>query len=177
MKKPANVETKSESPAEPVTIVPKKKPGPCSPLLTPRIKAEICALLRIGCSRYRVAVTMGFSPTKLKNELRRDPEFAAEVHKAEVQQEIVLLKRVHDVSKEPAYWRAAAWLLERKYPDRYAKRAPRTMTPEQVATVLGQFAEILTRGIHNAQDRNKVGNELKLLTSAITQQAAGDSSS
>lgn len=130
----------------------------------------------MGLSRHRAAAVIGCSPATIGYALSRDPDFAADMRRAEVQQEVALLKRVEDASKVLVHWRAAAWLLERRHPDRYGRRRPGTMTPEQVATVVAQFAEILKRGIRNSDDRRRVGTDLKLLTNALADRAAGDPS-
>lgn len=156
---------------------PQAKPKGRPPIIfDDRLKAQLCALISTGCSRYRAAAAIGCAPKTVRDALRRDPEFAAAMSRAEVKQEIVLLKRIDDASKAPLHWRAASWLLERNHPDRYGKRAPGTMTPAQVAAVLSQFADILTRGIRDAQDRRKVGNDLKLLTHSLSEQVSGGSS-
>jgi len=176
MTTPANEEPIAVPPTTPAPIK-RTRGAPRPKVFNPRLRAEVCALLTIGFSRRRAALTIGCSPATLRNECRRDPEFAAAVQKAETQREAILLKRIHDATKVPVHWRAAAWLLERWNPERYVKRRPGTMTPEQVATVLAQFAEVVETGVRDAQDRQRVGTDLKLLTCALTQQAAGDSSS
>lgn len=49
-------------------------------------------------------------------------QFVQDIQKAEAQAETVLIRRVRDASKEPTRWQAAAWLLERRYPERYGRR-------------------------------------------------------
>ena len=151
-----------------------KRRGPRAKLDAKK-RAEICAILSTGCPRRSAAAYVGCDAATINNTALRDPDFASALRKAEVQQEIALLARIQAAAKRSDGWRAAAWLLQKTYPERYARR-PDTMTPEQVAAVLAQFAEILTRGIRNAVDRRKVGADLKLLTLAIANEAVGEKS-
>ncbi len=57
--------------------------------------------------------------------------------------EINLLRAVQAAGKLPKYWRAAAWLLERRNPDDFARRSPNVLTDAQVAEMIGQMVEVL----------------------------------
>ncbi|MCE9604579.1 MAG: hypothetical protein K8U03_06695 [Planctomycetia bacterium] len=105
---------------------------------------------------------------------RRDPAFADALRKAEAERELTLVRKIQEAAGEKNGWKAAAWLLERRYPDRYAARRAATMTREQVGIVLNQFAEILCRGISNRNDRLKVGAHLLRLTESLSGDAAGE---
>lgn len=152
---------------------PVKRRGGAKEVLDAKKQAEICAILAMGCSRRCAAGYVGCSVNTILNTARRKPEFAAALLKADAQQEVTLISRIHAATKRTDGWRAAAWLLQHTRPDYYARRAD-TMTPEQVAGVLSQFAEILSRGIRDAEDRARVGNDLRLLTSALANEAAGE---
>ena len=54
--------------------------------------------------------------------------------------EVGLLRYIRNAAKKEQYWRAAAWMLERGYPQRYARRGPDVITVEQIADLLAQFA-------------------------------------
>lgn len=151
---------------------PKRKRGGV-PVLDEKKKSEICAILAMGCPRIRAAEYVGCAQTTLNNTARRDPEFGIAMRQAEAQQEVSLVAHIRRASKDPHGWRAAAWLLQRMFPDRYARRAD-TMTHQQVAGILAQFADILTRGIRDAEDRTRVGNDLRQLTSILVAEGAGE---
>jgi len=116
--------------------------------------------MAVGCHHDTILQTM-----------RRDPEFAEQMRKAETRQEIAMLSRIEAASKVSATWKAASWLLERRYPDRYGARRPGTMTRTQVSTVIAQMADILTSRIRDPKDRKAVRDEVKLFAKAL----AGDS--
>ena len=42
-------------------------------------------------------------------------------------------------------WRAAAWALERGFPERYARRGPDVITVEQIGQLLTKFSAIVVQ--------------------------------
>jgi len=56
---------------------------------------------------------------------REHTEFYEAVKAAEVAGMAVLLARLRKAAEDPARWMAAAWLLERRFPEEYARPAPR----------------------------------------------------
>lgn len=153
-----------------------KRIGKRQPILDAKKQAEICAILAMGIARSRAAEYVGCSANSILRTAEKCPEFAEALRKAEAQHEIALLARIDSVTKRPDGWRAAGWILQRLYPERYARR-PKFLSPVQVGIVLSQFADILTRGIRDLDDRRKVGNELRLLASSFANEAAGEQSS
>ena len=73
----------------------------------------------------------------------RDPAFAAQLVQAEQSAEIHLLRSVQAAAKEMKYWRAAAWLLERRNPEDFGLRPPQLFTSRQVVELFARVAEIL----------------------------------
>jgi hypothetical protein len=55
-------------------------------------------------------------------EIRRDADFKQQVQQQELRPEIQVLRSMLDAGRDPKQWRAAAWVLERFYPRRYAAR-------------------------------------------------------
>ena len=143
-------------------------------LLDLKKQNEICAVLAMGGTRARAAEYVGCSPETIRNTALREPEFAERLRKAGAQHEITLLARIDSASKQKdGGWRAAGWILQRLYPERYARKA-KFLSPVQVGIVIAQFADVLTRGIRDPEDRRKVGNELRLLASAFARKSAGE---
>lgn len=152
---------------------PVKRRGGRPTKMDEQMKKEVCGILAMGCSRRCAAAFVGINPNTIVNTARREPEFAAALLQAEARQEVALMSRIHTASKRTDGWRAAAWLLQHTRPDYYARRA-NTMTHDQVAGILAQFAEIVSRGIRDSKDRARVGNDLRLLTSALANEATGE---
>lgn len=135
-------------------------------------KREICAILTVGCSRVRAAQYVGCHPDTIRNEARRDDEFAADLEHAESHHEINHLKHINDAAKEGRYWRAAAWVLERRYPDRYGRRKANTITIEQMSQALAQFADVMLEELPEGGARDQMLARVSEWTAQIQAQAA-----
>ena len=116
---------------------------------------EICAILSVGGTRAIAAKYVGCCPSTIRRAAQRDRAFAERLQKAEQASEITFLKHIQTAAKESRNWRAAAWALEHLFPERYARRANRPMTREQVTEILTNFAEELLSDLP-AQCREKV---------------------
>ncbi len=107
-------------------------PGGRPPVLDEQKRRIIIALLANGSSRRMAAHYVRCSPATLVRTMDRDPDFAAAVAQAEESTEIDALRRIRNASRNERYWRAAAWLLERRNPQEFAQRPPRAFTDEQI---------------------------------------------
>ncbi len=116
-------------------------------LLDEQKKAEILAVLALGCNRRTAANYVNCHPKTIYNEALRDPNFAEQLSRREASAEIAHLGNINNAAKQSSYWRASAWCLERLYPDRYAARAPDTVTPQQLSDFIGRVAEIIVQDV------------------------------
>lgn len=126
--------------AEPPAKDPRGRGRPSK--LTPALQAKVAELLRAGMSRSAVAGAVRVSAAALKEwiargegrdpERPRDPEyeaFAAAVHEAEGEFEQSLIKAIKAKATGPfGDWRAAAFLLERRFSESWGKRIAQEIT-------------------------------------------------
>lgn len=126
------------------------------PLLDERTKHEFLALLSAGCSRRVAAAYAGCSPSTIQAVARHDPRFAEALRHAENQSEVAILQNIRRAASQDKYWRAAAWVLERKNPQDYATRAPNTMPVEEVCEVIREIAAIVSEEVPVAAHRKSV---------------------
>jgi len=113
-------------------------------VLTEEKRNAIVAILSVGCPRYVAARYVGCSPTTIARTAARDPQFAARLRQAQASVELAFLRRIGKAADKEQYWRAAAWALERMFPQRYARRDPRdTFDARQVQAALEVLAELL----------------------------------
>ena len=106
-----------------------------SPLskLTPAAARKVVAALRAGNFRNVAARVGGFTPRAFRRYMRAgltDPDsafgaFRAAVLKAEQDAEARELKRVLLAGEKD--WKASAWFLERKFPERWGRRDPQRL--------------------------------------------------
>ncbi len=116
------------------------------PVLDAAKKREILAIVAVGCSRTVAAAYVGCAISTIQNTADRDPTFAEKLRQAACATELGLLKNIRNAAAKEQYWRAAAWALERRFPERYARRGPDVITLEQVAALLGPVQRHRGRG-------------------------------
>jgi hypothetical protein len=136
-------------------------------------KEAVVALLSVGCSQRLSARYAGCPESTLRRVIARDPAFAAKVRKAKCNAEVGLLRNIRGAAKKEQYWRAAAWMLERTFPDRYARRGPDVITVEQIGYLLTQFAQILAEEVPVAKYRKPVLRRLQDLCRGLSNSRPG----
>ena len=131
------------------------KRGP-KPVLDEIKRREIIAILSVGCSQRTAANYVGCSPSTIGYTAERDPEFAEQISRAQHSQELRYLKNVQKAADQEKYWRAAAWFLERKFPDEYGRRGPNVITITQIKDLWARFAEIIIAEVSHEETRDNL---------------------
>lgn len=134
----------------------KAKCGRPLALLDEAKQREVCAILAMGCSRRVAAEYVGCSATTIRRQAQRSAAFRDRLAKAETHQEMAHVKHVAEAAQDAKNWRAAAWLLERRYPERYAAPTARRLAARRVEEALDDVAEILRTVIHDEATRQEV---------------------
>lgn len=106
-------------------------------------RREVCAILAVGGTRVMAATYVGCVPATIRATAQRIPEFDEQLRKAELGPEIKFLNSIQAAAGDVKQWRAAAWALERMFPERYARRAPDTITIDQMNEIIQALAEII----------------------------------
>ena len=100
------------------------------PKLTPEMIEQICDLLIEGSTIARSAVITGVSESTIYRWLAMgksegaEPiyvELVARVGEAIESSEFELLQRMRIAGSKSDHWRATAWMLERRFPEKYGK--------------------------------------------------------
>jgi len=138
-------------------------------------KREIVAILTVGGKRVTAADYVGCAVSTIARTAERDAEFADALRQAKSRHEIVNLQNIQDAGKKS--WRASSWLLERSFPTRYGKRAPKTMTPEEFGYLVTQFAKIVADEVSTVEDRARVLSKLDKLAEQLCRNQKPHSSS
>ena len=153
-------------PSKPSEKKPRSKSGR-PPTLDDIKRGEICAILSVGGSRTTAARYVGCSTSTIRNTAERDPQFAEQLDQAESRHEVGYLQNIRAASQKEQYWRAAAWALERHYPDRYGPRRAGTISVAQITQLLSQFAEIVVQELPNPDDQQRIITRLEALSAAL----------
>lgn len=78
--------------------------------------------LRAGASRQRAAALAGIHRDTLYEWMKQDPAFSDAIEKAEAFAESRFLARVATAAENEKSWQAAAWILERRFPNEWRRR-------------------------------------------------------
>ena len=96
--------------------------------LTKELCDEICEYIAMGNYIERCCQAVGIAKSTFYNWKKRGEKgeepyatFLKRVNKVEAKAEIKHTGIIHDIA-ETGNWMASAWLLERKYPNRFGKR-------------------------------------------------------
>lgn len=116
----------------------------------------VLAILAVGCSRRTAAKYVGCAHTTIQRTALRDPEFAKQLECAEGMAELGYLKNIQAAARKEQYWRAAAWVLERRHPQEWGPRSPNVLTPEEVHQLLAALARIVIEEVPVAAYRKNV---------------------
>jgi hypothetical protein len=134
-------------------------------LLEPAKRAILLKLLARGLSLRSAARYVGCHPATITRTAARDPEFAQQLAEAEEALPLMALDRLTAAVNDPRNWRAAAWILERTHPERFAPRKPQAITPEQIGDVINRVLDTVSEsGITMAQ-LTEVENRVRQLFS------------
>ena len=128
--------------------------------LTPKERDEVLAILSAGCSRSAAARCIRFSLPMLKREIQKNPLFAEQVAKAEEGVELFYVSRIRSAAQKEQHWRAAAWVLERRLPERYGTKTPELLTTEKVQKFMTACLKIIAVELPNDELRAKILNRL-----------------
>ena len=108
----------------------RKRPPSADPrykLTDARIEA-ILAALRGGCTRRAAAAVGQISPTTFYEWMANDRTLVDSVERAEAEAEAMFTAAVSRAAQDPKTWTAAAWWLERRKYQDYARRDKVEMT-------------------------------------------------
>jgi len=133
-------------------------------------RQQVLKLLTLGCSRKTAALFVGCAPSTIRRTALRDPAFGEAINRAEGGVEAVYLQRINKASAKEQYWRAAAWVLERRNPEDYALRRPDAVTPQQLRVFIAQLIQVIVAEVPAAKHRKRLIERLKEVTLLIGQE-------
>jgi hypothetical protein len=128
---------------------------------------QICALLAIGFSRQEAARYVGCARSTIHRTAKRDPKFADKIRQAAYNNEIGCVGKIQKAADKAQNWRAAAWLLERTIPEKYAHRGPNVITVEQISRLLSQLTDIIIQEVPVAANRKNIIKRMEALNRGL----------
>ncbi|MDO4574037.1 MAG: hypothetical protein Q4D98_02360 [Planctomycetia bacterium] len=136
-------------------------------LLSEKQKDEILAILSVGCSRKTAAQYAGVTQTVIKNTAKEDEVFAERLLRAQEMAEITSMKNISNAARQERYWKAAAWILERKNPEEYRLRSPGTFNAGQLKFILGQLTQIIVDEVKSPAYRKRILSRMDAMLKEI----------
>ena len=98
---------------------------------TPERVERLLSNLREGLSQAASISQAGIAKTTFYNWLKDDEQFKADVEAAEDFAEAVQIAQIKALGEAKMDWRAYAWLLERRFPDRWSAKRQAEVTINQ----------------------------------------------
>ncbi len=124
--------------------------------LTKKQKDEILAILTVGCSRKIAARYVGCAPSLISKIAADDPDFAQDLRHAEQQAEIASMKSINAAARQERYWKAAAWILERRNPEEYRLRSPGTFNAQEFKFIINHLSEMIVEEVKAPTHRKRL---------------------
>ena len=139
------------------------------PVLDRPKKRDIVLIISLGHSRRTAARYVGCAPSTITNTAERDAAFAKSLRQADLKSELDNMKNIQEAAKKAQYWRAAAWILERRNPADFAPKNPNALTIDDLRQLLAEFVQIIMEEVTVAKYRHRLLKRLDALTSSFRQ--------
>ena len=117
-------------------------------------RREIYALLTAGYSMPAAADYVNCSRRTIKREVKRNREFADRCRRASINGQLDAVGTLRQAARND--WRAAAWYLERTNPDRFSKRNPALVRPEDVLEELQTVTDHMLKEVKDDVTRDRI---------------------
>src|SRR5688572_5706903 len=128
-------------------------------LLNPTKRAAVVAQVASGLTLDEAARYVGCSPKTIRRESDRDASFRNELGDAELAAQSEPLRIMRQAAS--THWRAAAWLLERTDPERFARRPAGAARRPEVEHAMARLIETALATIYDPELRRTLYQRLK----------------
>jgi hypothetical protein len=128
-------------------------------------RREVCALVSAGCGLDGAAQYVGCNVVTIRREAMRNPEFYEQLRSAELGAQLSPLQALRKAAG--SHWRAAAWLLERTQPKRFARRNPHRFTDEHVSKLLFDLVDSLLEEVDDPGIKDRLYHRLHQLAASL----------
>jgi len=104
-------------------------------VMTPEVVETILRHVELGIWPERAARMAGIDGAAMRKHKERNPQFVTDLEKAEAKAEASLHGRMLRAMDDN--WTAVAWMLERRFPQRYAKQDPKVVVHNEAHAQAG----------------------------------------
>lgn len=108
---------------------------------TPETVDKLTQAIRLGATYQLACDYAGIGVSTFHDWLNAKPEFSQAIKEAEGKAAVLWLGKIEQAASD-GNWQAAAWKLERRYPQDYGKRAVEVSGPDGGAIVIKGYTSI-----------------------------------
>lgn len=137
-------------------------------------KREAALIVSIGCDRETAAKYVGCDAEAFRSAVLCDEGFAEALAKAEAGCELAHMRNIQQAAREDRHWRASVWWLERRLPDRYAKRDAGAVSRKELMRFLSSLAGGIAATVQTEEDRQRVLDKLGDLAESLSDPLLAD---
>lgn len=127
-------------------------------ILDDKKRQQIVTLIGVGLGLQDAVRYAGCSVSTARREMLRDPEFCNDCRAAEVRSQLEALRAMRDAAS--THWRAAAWMLERTNPRRFARPSSRSFKVDELRAVFDDVVQAAVEEIDDPVVRARVTRRL-----------------
>jgi hypothetical protein len=138
-----------------------------SPPLSEDQKVRICNILSAGSDRETAAGIIECSVVDIGRAIAEDPQFANKARRSEALAELQHMQNILNATKDGKYWRASVWWLERRAPERFARRPAGAITPRQLQQAVAAWQDLLQQEFNSPDDEQRINACVDQIHSAI----------
>jgi hypothetical protein len=138
--------------------------------VTIETKQQLAALLQLGCGRETAAAFCGVDSCEVEREIESDSDLLREIRRSEARFEVAHLRKLQKAAEGEKNWRISVWWLERRWPERYARKA-HAITIQQLEQFTDNLAEVLTDDLDDDHCREQIARRLKSLLDGVEYEA------
>lgn len=120
------------------------------PGLNDEQRRTLCSYLTVGCDLETAARLVRSTRFEVLREAEADPAFAFDLRAAEAAAELAHQHNVQLAGRQEKHWRASAWWLERRSPERYAARPPHALTARELEAFIAELVGIIRDELGNS---------------------------
>ena len=131
------------------------------PLLNESQRQQVIGYVSLGCSQVVAARMANCSLADVEETLKDDPTLLQELANSASHLEANALGAIEKAWDKN--WRAACWLLERLYPERYARRTTSAASTHDLLAFLSSVSSLIYRHVRNAQEQENLFKSLREL--------------
>jgi hypothetical protein len=117
---------------------------------------KICAILAAGCDRETAAGVAECTIVDIARAIANLASFAIKVRHAEATAEFRHMQNILNATKDGKYWRASVWWLERRSPERFARRPPGAITSRQLEQAVTVWNDAMQQNFDSPADQQRL---------------------